>query len=153
MDDDPGSLQIDVACFNTDSPANEEMLCNFLKEVVRKAGCLHWTELSVLFCDDDFIRSLNLQFRNIDSPTDILSFSQGEPGEKGGPAGDLVISVPSYSENVRHYGLEPEEELKRILIHGVLHLKGEVHLSYRFDEPMLAEQEKILKELRNFSIL
>jgi probable rRNA maturation factor len=125
----------------------------FCKKVLRRLSLDNY-ELSVVFCTNEFIRNLNRDFRGKDEPTDILSFSQmegdGFPGMAGGASaliGDMVISLDMLKETGRDFSVPEEEELKRLLIHGVLHLAGQDHTGTNPREPMLARQEEILQEL------
>lgn len=111
-------------------------------------------DFSVSFISDDEIQELNREYRNIDSPTDILTFRLAD-GEDDFPSfdgenemGDIFISLDSMKRNAKEYGVEEKEELKRLLLHGLLHLRGLDHKTNDFLlEPMLIEQEKILKEI------
>ncbi|MDR1625272.1 MAG: rRNA maturation RNase YbeY [Spirochaetia bacterium] len=123
---------------------------SFCRKVLRKLS-LDNCELSVVFCNNEFVRDLNLRFRGKDEPTDILSFSQEEgggfPGEGARVIGDMVISVDMLARNCREFRVAEEEELKRLLIHGILHLSGQDHQGLNPGQPMLVLQEKILQEL------
>ncbi|MCL2442295.1 MAG: rRNA maturation RNase YbeY [Treponema sp.] len=114
-------------------------------------------ELSILFCNDKKIKSLNFQYRNKNEPTDILSFNLGETVKKGNKniylPGDIVISLDSLSKNAVYFQIPEDEELRRLLIHGILHLDGMDHKTLEKDEPMLKLQEKILDKLKNEHII
>ena len=95
-------------------------------------------ELSVLIAADDVMRGLNRSYRGIDAPTDVLSFSQAEgesmPSAVGGGAagarqvaGDVVIALPTAERQAAEAGVGLEEELRRLLVHGILHLNGMDH--------------------------
>ena len=88
-------------------------------------------EISILFCDDEFIHQLNKEYRDIDNPTDVLSFENGmEYTDDEGTwysAGDIIISLDTLPKNADYFGVSPNEELKRLLIHGTLHLNGMDH--------------------------
>jgi probable rRNA maturation factor len=109
--------------------------------------------LSVLFCGNRFIRRLNFQYRGFDNPTDVLSFPYAPlAGEQAGedgfiPAGDIVISLEELKTNAKEAGISADEELRRLLIHGILHLAGSDHAGNEATEPMLIQQEMLLKEL------
>jgi probable rRNA maturation factor len=112
-------------------------------------------ELSVMLCDDATIQALNRRYRGLDSPTDVLAFSQAEgetlapfvpAGSSCRPAGDVVISLETGRRNAAAAGVPEEEELKRLLIHGILHLEGLEHP--REDGQMLAIQERMVESLR-----
>jgi probable rRNA maturation factor len=119
----------------------------FIKKALEKLGRNNW-ELSVLFCDNSYIKSLNAKYRSKDEATDILSFPLGENAPGGRfMAGDLVISLDALEENTRFFKVSADEELRRLLIHGILHLCGYEHSTNEAKEPMLETQEKILAEL------
>lgn len=87
-------------------------------------------QLSVLFCKDPEIHKLNLSYRGKDKPTDVLSFSAQEGAEMPGTEnvlGDLVISVDTAKLQAKEYGVSFENEILRLLIHGILHLAGYDH--------------------------
>jgi len=64
-----------------------------------------------------------------------------------GSAGDIIISLDSVYENAKYFVVNKEEELKRVIIHGILHLKGYDHATNEKDEEMLIFQEEILKRI------
>jgi probable rRNA maturation factor len=126
-------------------------------------GITDW-EVSILYCTDDYIQQLNKQYRGKDEPTDVLSFEGGETAfAKGGKtrtaAGDIVISLDSLKKNCAEFHVAPDEELKRLLIHGILHLKGYDHDDTIGEaappgaSEMLALQESILHELKTSVII
>ncbi|MCR5172301.1 MAG: rRNA maturation RNase YbeY [Treponema sp.] len=120
-------------------------------------------EISILFCDDEFIHQLNKEYRDIDSATDVLSFENGmEYTDDEGTwysAGDIIISLDTLPQNADYFGVSLNEELKRLLIHGTLHLNGmdhgEAHVEPGIEpeDEMLKLQEKVLKELADISII
>ena len=112
----------------------------------------------MLFCDDNFIRDLNREYRGIDNPTDVLSFESGDfyPGEDGKEwfnAGDIVISVDTLKENSKEFLVDENEELKRLLVHGLLHLSGMDHKDNSPEQEMLVFQEELLKEFTGVKLL
>lgn len=136
----------------------------FVQKILADRNVDGW-ELSVLFCSDAFIQNLNKTYRNIDSPTDILSFEDGDEyidddGVTWYSAGDIAISIATFSKNAADFGVPVEEELKRLLIHGVLHLSGldhgEAHIGKDRtfeggsdeERQMLVLQEEILERLK-----
>ena len=88
-------------------------------------------EISIIFLGDQGIRDLNHQFRDIDRPTDVLSFPQVLAGELEIPGalvlGDIAISLETARLQSEEHGLSFEEELALLLIHGILHLLGYDH--------------------------
>jgi rRNA maturation RNase YbeY len=83
---------------------------------IRRVG-----DINIIFCSDPYILDINLRYLGHDYFTDIITFDYCE-GEK--LSGDLFISVDSVRENALFYGTEFDEELHRVIIHGLLHLIG-----------------------------
>ena len=111
-------------------------------------------DFSLHFVSDEEIRNLNRDYRGIDDPTDILTFAinDGEAfpqfDEEEKELGDVFISIESMNRNAASLGVDENEELRRLLVHGILHLRGMDHGTNDFStEPMLIEQERIMKEL------
>lgn len=86
------------------------------------------TSFAVRFTGDRGIRRANRRFRGKDAATDVLSFPGGEDLE-GFHLGDVLISVPTARRQARERGHTPELELRRLLLHGVLHCLGYDHES------------------------
>ena len=130
----------------------------FMLKVLEALGKDKW-EVSVLFTGDAFIQKLNRDYRGKDEPTDVLSFAQVDSKEvfpaKGGRfyAGDIVISMETLAKNAEYFGISVNEELKRLLVHGLLHLSGMDHVNNDADQPMLVKQEKILKKFSGVVLL
>jgi len=78
-------------------------------------------EINYVFCDDEYLHKLNVEFLNHDTLTDIISFdySIGKIIQ-----GDIFISVERVADNAKDFGVSFEDELKRVVIHGVLHYCG-----------------------------
>lgn len=121
-------------------------------------------ELSVMFCSDAMMQDLNKQYRNIDASTDVLSFENGEEyededGQKWMSAGDIVISLETLPVNAKYFGVSENEELKRLLIHGTLHVNGydhgEAHVEPGVEptDEMLKLQEKVLLTFADVTLL
>lgn len=120
-------------------------------------------EVSILFCNNEYIRELNNSYRKIDSPTDVLSFENDYVYEDEGigwkAVGDIAISVEMIPENAEYFSTTTDAELKRLLVHGLLHLNGMDHGEEHIEngvEPqceMLVLQEKILKELNDEKLM
>jgi len=87
--------------------------------VVRREARLRG-EVNVLLTNDRKMRELNLRFRRKDKTTDVLSF----PSIEGG---DIAISIPLAKQNARALGHGVSDELKILILHGALHLKGHDH--------------------------
>lgn len=134
----------------------------FVLTVMEKLG-YDGEEISILFCDNPYIQELNAAYRNIDSATDVLSFENGEEysDEEGTwkAVGDIAISVEMISENARYFGTDDNDELKRLLVHGILHLNGMDHGEEHIEAgkapvcEMLVKQENLLSEIKDLKII
>jgi len=97
-------------------------------------------ELSILLVDDDNIKTLNRQHRNIDCATDVLSFPQTDNDEFiSHMLGDVVISVETAKRQASEHHFSLEQELVLLLLHGLLHLLG-------YDHERSQKEEQIMKE-------
>ena len=127
-------------------PAWAKPAKTYIKKVLDTLGKKNW-EVSVLFCDNKYIKNLNAQYRGKDEPTDVLAFPLGETAGKYYLAGDIVLSLDALEENQRFFDVSGEEEMHRLLVHAILHLCGEDHITNKEDEPMLQRQEEILARI------
>ncbi len=129
---------------------------NFLQKAAKELG-FDGEEVSVFFCNDEYIKELNREYRNIDAPTDVLSFESDEEYEdeegQWKCVGDVAISLDTLPVNAEYFSEDKNSELKRLLVHGLLHLNGMDHGEEHIEkgkEPqsqMLILQEKILQKL------
>ena len=120
-------------------------------------------EVSILFCNDEYMRMLNKNYRDIDSSTDVLSFENDEEYEdeegKWKCVGDIVISLDTLPVNADYFEESRNDELKRLIVHGLLHLNGMDHGEEHIEkgaEPvceMLVLQEKVLNKLKDEKII
>ena len=120
-------------------------------------------EISVLFCGDKYIQELNSSYRNIDAPTDVLSFENDEEYEdeegKWKCVGDIAISLDTLPVNAEYFNENTNAELKRLLVHGLLHLNGLDHGEEHIEKgvspkcDMLVLQENILEKLKDEIII
>jgi len=131
-------------------------MCCFAVKVMEEIKRENW-ELSILLCGDKTITKLNTQYRNKNEPTDILSFNLGETVQENDKSvylpGDIVISLDTLRENAKYFNISEDEELRRLIIHGILHLDGMNHETNEQGEPMLILQEAILRKLENKRII
>ena len=120
-------------------------------------------EISMLLCNDTYMQELNKNYRNIDSTTDVLSFENDEEYEdeegKWKCVGDIVISLDTLPVNAEYFNESRNDELKRLIVHGLLHLNGMDHGEEHIEkgtEPvceMLVLQEKVLEKLKDEKII
>ncbi len=95
--------------------------------------------ISYIFCDNNYILEINKKYLNHDYFTDIITFDYSENNVV---SGDIFISIETVIENATHYKTTFEEELHRVIIHGVLHLCG-----YK---DKTSTDKKIMREKENF---
>lgn len=106
-------------------------------------------EISVSFVDDDEIRKLNKEYRNIDRSTDVLSFPMGENGvydinqDTGAKIlGDIVISIPHAIDQADRYGHSLQREIGFLTVHSMLHLLGYDHVNGGIESVRMREKEE-----------
>ncbi len=111
-------------------------------------------EISVTFTDNEGIRELNRQYRNIDAPTDVLSFPMGENGvydtnlETGAKIlGDVVISLEKAAEQADAFGHSFQREVAYLTAHSVLHLLGYDHIEKLEKVRMREKEELVMNQL------
>lgn len=121
------------------------------QRVLSAENCDDNTEVSILLTDDKQITELNREYREIDAPTDVLSFSQLEGDEdfageqNDGLLGDVVISVETAKRQADVQVHSVDEEIDMLLVHGILHLLGYDHAEPDEEKKMFARQAEILK--------
>jgi rRNA maturation RNase YbeY len=96
--------------------ANSQWLKVVAESEIRRLG-----QISIIFCSDNYILDINMKYLQHDYFTDIITFDYCK-GDK--LSGDLFISIDSVRENARTYGVDFQEELYRVMVHGLLHLIG-----------------------------
>lgn len=127
--------------------------CALIRRTIRTAlaaeGLTAPCEVDVLLTDDDGIHEINREMRQVDRPTDVLSFPEFElaPGQLPGPEdadpgtgliplGDMVLSMERVAAQAKEYGHSKRRELSYLVTHSVLHLLGYDHLD---EGPMKAQ--------------
>ncbi len=107
--------------YETDfSISNESDYSDWITRIIRSEGSV-LGNLNYIFCDDNYLSQINLQYLNHDTLTDIITFDYSEEAII---AGDIFISIDRVKENAQDYNVTLEEELNRVMSHGVLHLLG-----------------------------
>lgn len=101
-------------------PEHPEGIAAWLEAVVTKEGCL-LHGISYIFCSDEYLNRLNVDFLQHDTYTDIITFPYSSPPEV---EGDIYISIERVRENADSFGTGFTAELNRVMVHGVLHLCG-----------------------------
>ena len=105
---------------------------------------LKQAEVSVVLADDTFVHQLNLEYRNMDKSTNVLSFPMPFVDVPMRPMGDIVLSLDTIDREAKEQGKTFEAHLVHLLIHGALHLSGYDHISDEQAQQMEAlEMEKV----------
>lgn len=134
--------------------APKKFVLEYLNKVLSEIK-LSNVEFSVSFINEVNMKRMNRKFRDIDDSTDILSFAAEDDdgfgfisaGRRKRVLGDMLICPEVLRRNAQTFKVTENEELRRLLIHGVLHLSGENHQTNNPSEPMLIKQENILSKL------
>ena len=103
-------------------------------------------EVSYIFCDDQYLLEINQKYLNHDTYTDIISFDNSVGNIL---AGDIFISTERVGENAREYGVDFQEELRRVMAHGILHFCGYKDKS---DEESTFMRQKEEEKMRMFHV-
>jgi len=104
-----------------------------VKQELREIG-----DITIIFCDDNYLHKINLEFLDHDTYTDIITFDYSVGNEV---VSEIYVSVDRVAENAKKYSQTFENEIHRVIIHGVLHLCG-----YK---DKLAEDKQIMRDKEN----
>jgi probable rRNA maturation factor len=115
---------------------NEENYSSWISSVILSESKIEG-EINYIFCDDDYLLDLNQKHLNHDTLTDIISFDYSMGNEIHG---DIYISIERVRENAVDFNVSFEEELNRVMVHGVLHYCGYKDKS-ELDEQMMRSKE------------
>jgi probable rRNA maturation factor len=99
---------------------NEEAIATWLSAVIVSENKTEG-EINYIFCDDEYLHKINVEYLNHDTLTDIISFDYTMGNEIGG---DIFVSIERVLDNSKDYNTSFNDELKRVLVHGVLHYCG-----------------------------
>ena len=113
---------------------NNRWLRMVAESEIRRVG-----DISIIFCSDNYILDVNMRYLQHDYFTDIITFDYCEGNVL---SGDLFISIDSVRENAVLYGTEFEDELNRVMVHGLLHLIG-------YDDHT-EEEQKTMREKEDY---
>ncbi|PTM02488.1 MAG: rRNA maturation RNase YbeY [Bacteroidetes bacterium] len=99
---------------------NSEKLSNWISKTISEENCREG-DVNYIFCSDDYLLKLNVDFLNHDTLTDIISFDYSVGKELHG---DIYISVDRVKDNASDFKVLFKDEIERVMIHGVLHYCG-----------------------------
>lgn len=149
-------MQLKVDFLDETQEVKEEhkvLLQDLLNKAAELENVEEGAELSVTFVDDEEIQAINREYRQIDKPTDVISFALNEQdaeeieviGESiPNLLGDIIISIPRTKDQADAYGHSFERELGFLAVHGMLHLLGYDHMTKEDEQKMFSKQEEIL---------
>ena len=140
-----------------DTSAVEELLSKVIPAVLEAEGVELACEVNVLLTDDAGIHEINLEQRDVDRPTDVLSFPMFEfqPGDKPTeedadpatdlvPLGDMVLSLERAREQAAEFGHSVEREMAYLCVHSILHLLGYDHMDEGPMKAQMREREEVI---------
>lgn len=154
--------------YETDQKLNlpvEEIVTKVIEKAVEVYNCPYETQVNVLFVDNESIHKINMEYRNIDRPTDVLSFPMVQYEECGDFSivedqpdvfdpesgelllGDIVLSVDKIMEQAKEYGHSEKRELAFLVAHSMLHLFGFDHMEEEERLDMEKRQEELLQSI------
>ncbi len=110
--------------------------------------------VSLIICNNDYIKKINKLYRHKNKATDVISFAYNEapfpsPALNTNPLGDIYISLEKASENAPSYGNDLHSEFKRLTVHGILHLLGYDHELSAYRENKMRKKENEILQLIN----
>jgi probable rRNA maturation factor len=116
---------------------NEQAFQDWLSEVIISESKTEG-EINYIFCDDEYLLEINQQYLDHDTLTDIISFDYSIGNDLHG---DIFISVERVKENALDFNVSFQDELKRVMVHGVLHYCGYKDKSEN-DEKLMRQKEE-----------
>ena len=138
--------------FLKEIPEAKKIIDNTIKKTLQTINFNNYNlEISVLITNDNKIKKLNKQYRSINKPTNVLSFPMLRKKKflknSSFPIsiGDIAISYETMDREVKKFAIEKEMYLKKLIIHGALHLFGYDHDTDRKEKIMVTLEKKVLK--------
>ena len=122
--------------------AQAEMLSNWIKKTIAAEGQV-LESLNFIFCSDEYLHKINVDYLNHDTLTDVITFPYSEINVEG----DIFISIDRIRENAINFDTTFETELHRVMIHGVLHLCGYGDKTEAEAQQMRAKEAEYLSKL------
>jgi probable rRNA maturation factor len=128
---------------------NLSRLKNLIGLIFRNENIDAQTQLNVIITNNQYLQELNKKFRNVNNATDVLSFPfNSEFLPKGiSLLGDVYISLEKAKEQANEYSVPLQNEVERLMIHGILHLVGYMHKEKEETEEMTKKTEYYLNKI------
>lgn len=117
---------------------NESKYENWISNVIASEG-KHEGEINYIFCDDDYLHKINVEYLDHDTLTDIISFDYSVGNELHG---DIFVSIERVKDNALDFNVSFDEEIKRVIIHGILHYCGYKDKSEKDELLMRAKEDE-----------
>jgi len=138
------SSKVDVENVHPSIFVGKNKVVDIVNSILKEEGveCEH---INIIFVDDPYISRLNREFLSREGPTDVMAFPLGEEGKR--IEGEVYISLDRARDQAEEYGVGLDEEIHRLVIHGVLHLLGYDDRSPREKALMTQKEESYLKSL------
>lgn len=119
---------------------NEAATSEWLSSIIRAENCVEG-EINYIFCDDEYLHKINVEYLNHDTYTDIISFDYSVGKELHG---DIYISIDRVKENATTFNESFNNELSRVMAHGILHYCGYKDKSESDKEEMRSKENHYL---------
>lgn len=117
---------------------NESQYENWISNVIASEG-KYEGEINYIFCDDDYLHKINVEYLDHDTLTDIISFDYSVGNELHG---DIFVSIERVKDNALDFNVSFDEEIKRVIIHGILHYCGYKDKSEKDELLMRAKEDE-----------
>lgn len=128
------------------SLSNPEQVADWIASIIEQHE-FELVGLTYIFCSDEYLHQMNVEYLDHDTLTDIITFDNAD--EEGTVEGDIFVSIDRVRDNAQTLGIPFEDELHRVLIHGVLHLLGFKDKTDE-QEALMRKQEDSCLSLRKF---
>ncbi len=126
---------------------NKALIKSWIKAAIAKSGRGEGG-INFIFCTDDYLLGINQQYLKHNTYTDIITFDYSAENKI---SGDIFISIDRVKENAEKFSKSFENELHRVMIHGVLHLMGYADKTKKAKEEMTRQENGCLKTLKKLS--
>lgn len=119
----------------------QDSIAEWIANVIASENCTEG-DISYIFCDDEYLHKLNVQFLNHDTLTDIISFDNSLGTQIHG---EIYISIERVKENAEEFNVPFTDELHRVMIHGILHFCGYKDKSVAEEKQMRSKEDEALR--------
>lgn len=110
----------------------------WLKSVIEAEG-FELSEINYIFCNDEYLHKINVEYLDHDTLTDIITFDNSE--DENLIEGDIFVSIERITDNAKDFGTAFEQEFRRVVVHGILHLCGYYDKTDEDEKQMRAKED------------